>query len=294
MPVWSPDGSTIAFASDRNGNLDVYAMPAEGGRATRLTYHSADETPTSFTPDGKSVLFSASILDAPTNVVFPTGARPELYRVDLEGHMPEQVLTTTALYAVYDRAMKRMIYSDQRGYEMEWRKHDHSSFARDVWIENVPAGKFTRLTAYGYDDRQPVWGPDEQSIFYLSEKSGTFNVWTMKLSDPEHPTQVTSHTHSPVRFLSASRSGDLCYAYDGELWVRPAGANESRRLAVSTTADDVGRVVKPTDVSSQITEFDVSPDGSEIAFVSRGEIFVASSEHGDTRRITDTPSRSVR
>jgi len=291
MPVWSPDGSKIAFASDRNGNLDVYVMPAEGGRATRLTYHSADETPSSFTPDGKSVLFSASILDAPTNAVFPTAARPELYRVDLEGHMPGQVLTSTALYAVYDHAMKRLIYSDQRGYEMEWRKHDHSAFARDVWIEDVPAGKFRRLTAYGYDDRQPVWGPDEQSIFYLSEKSGSFNVWTMKLADAEHPTQVTSHTGSPVRFLSASRAGDLCYAYDGELWVRPAGASESRRLTVSTTADDVGRVVKPTDVSSQITEFDVSPDGSEIAFVSRGEIFVASSEHGDTRRITNTPEQ---
>ena len=291
MPVWSPDGSKIAFASDRNGNLDVYVMPSDGGHATRLTCHSADEIPSSFTPDGKSVLFSASILDAATNADFPTGARPELYKVDLQGHMPEQVLTTTALYAVYDRAMKRMIYSDQRGYEMEWRKHDHSSFARDVWIEDVPARKFTRLTAYGYDDRQPVWGPDEQSIFYLSEKSGSFNVWTMKLSDPENPTQVTTHAGGPVRFLSASRTGDLCYAYDGELWVRPAGAAESKRLAVSTATDDVGREVKPTDVSSQITEFDVSPDGSEIAFVSRGEVFVASTEHGDTRRITNTPEQ---
>jgi len=291
MPVWSPDGSKIAFASDRNGNLDVYVMPAEGGRATRLTYHSADETPCSFTPDGKSVLFSAAILDSPTNAEFPTGARPELYRVDLDGHMPEQVLTTTALYATYDRAMKRLIYSDQRGYEMEWRKHDHSSFARDVWIEDVAARKFTRLTGYGYDDRQPVWGPDEQSIFYLSEKSGSFNVWTMQLSDPEHPTQVTTHAGSPVRFLSASRAGDLCYAYDGELWVRPAGASESRRLAISTSTDDMGRAVRPIDVSSQITEFDVSPDGSEIAFVSRGEVFVASTEHGDTRRITNTPEQ---
>ncbi len=291
MPVWSPDGSRIAFASDRNGNLDVYVMPAEGGRATRLTYHSADETPTSFTPDGKFVLFSASILDTPTNRVFPTAARPELYKVDLEGHMPEQVLTTTALYAVYDHDMKRLIYSDRRGYEMPWRKHDHSSFARDVWIEDVTAGKFTRLTGYGYDDRQPVWGPDERSIFYLSEKSGSFNVWTMNLADPEHPVPVTQHTGGPVRFLSASRDGKLCYAYDGELWVRPAGATESRRLAVSTAADDVGRVVKPVDVSSQITEFDVSPDGSEIAFVARGEIFVTSTEHGDTRRITNTPEQ---
>ncbi|HET7250153.1 MAG TPA: LpqB family beta-propeller domain-containing protein [Gemmatimonadales bacterium] len=291
MPVWSPDGGKIAFASDRNGNLDVYVMPSGGGRATRLTYHSADEIPTSFTPNGKSVLFSASIMHSATSAGFPTAARPELYRVDLDGHMPVQVLTTTALYAVYDHDMKRLLYSDQRGYEMEWRKHDHSSFARDVWIEDVATSKFTRLTGYGYDDRQPVWGADEHSIFYLSEKSGSFNVWTMKLSDPEHPTQLTAHTGGPVRFLSASRAGDLCYAYDGELWVRPAGASDSRRLAVSTEADDAGRAVKPTDVSSQITEFDVSPDGSEVAFIARGEVFVASTEHGDTRRITNTPEQ---
>src|SRR5262249_53746257 len=188
-------------------------------------------------------------------------------------------------------SMKRLIFSDQRGYEMEWRKHDHSAFARDVWVEDVPAGKFRRLTAYGVDDRQPVWGLDEQSIFYLSERSGSFTVWTMKLSDPEHPSQVTSHTGSPVRFLSSSHSGDLCYAYDGELWVRRAGAAESRRLAITTAADDADRAVKPIDVSSNITEFDVSPDGSELAFVSRGEIFVASSEHGNTRRITNTPDQ---
>ena len=67
MPVWSPDGSRIAFASDRNGNLDVYVVAAEGGEATRLTTHSVDEMPTSFTPDGRAVLFTAAVLDAPAN-----------------------------------------------------------------------------------------------------------------------------------------------------------------------------------------------------------------------------------
>ena len=290
-PVWSPDGSRIAFASDRNGNFDVYVMPAEGGEATRLTWHSSDEIPTSFTPDGRSVLFGAAVLDAASNAQFPTPAQPELYRVDLDGHMPEQVLTTPALYAVYDRAGKRLAYSDQRGYEMEWRKHDHSAFARDVWIWDVAANKHTRLTAFGADNREPVWGPDDQSLYYLSEASGSFNVWRLSLADPAHPEPVTTHTGSPVRFLSASRGGDLCYAYDGELWVRPAGAAESRRLAVTVGADDVGRSVKPTDVSSQVTEFDVSPDGSEVAFIARGEVFVASTEHGVTKRITNTPEQ---
>lgn len=126
-PIWSPDGKKIAFASDRYGSFDVFVMPAGGGESTRLTFHSADDTPTSFTPDGTGVLFSSATLDAASNVQFPTGAQPELYRVDLQGSMPVQVLTTPALYAVWDKGGNRLAYSDQKGYEMEWRKHRSST-----------------------------------------------------------------------------------------------------------------------------------------------------------------------
>ena len=291
MPVWSPDGSKIAFASDRNGNFDVYVMPAEGGEATRLTFHSADETPASFTPDGKAVLFNAGILDAPANALFPNAAQPELYQVSLEGGMPRQVLTTPATYATWDRAGKHLAYSDQPGFEMEWRKHDNSSFARQVWVWDAAANKHTRLTMPGADNRQPVWAPGDDALFYLSEKSGTFNIWRMSLADPSHPTQVTTHTVSPVRALSVSRTGDLCYAFDGELYVRTAGANASRKLDVMVAADRRSRTVMPVDVSGQVSEFDMSPDGSEIAFIARGELFVSSTEHGDTKRITSTPEQ---
>ena len=291
MPVWSPDGSHIAFASDRNGNFDVYVMPADGGEATRLTFHSADESPTSFTPDGKAVLFSANILDAAANAQFPTGAQPELYRVDLAGHMPGMVLTTPALYATWDKAGKRLAYSDQRGLEMEWRKHDHSSFARNVWLWDAAANKHTRLTAFGADNRQPVWAPDQQSLFLLSERGGSFNVWKLPLADPARATQVTQHKTHPVRFLSVSNAGDLCYAWDGELWVRPAATGESRKLEVLVATDRRGRTTEPVDVTAQASEFDVSPDGSEVAFIARGEVFVTSTEHGLTRRITNTPEQ---
>ena len=291
MPVWSPDGSRIAFASDRYGNFDVFVMPAEGGEARRLTFHSGDELPTSFTPDGKSVLFSASVLDSAASVGFPTGGQPELYRVGLDGGMPEQVLTTPALHAVYDRAGARIAYTNVKGYEHEWRKHDNSSFTREVWLYDAASGTHTQLTNPGIDNRQPVWAPGDAALYVLSERSGSFNVWRLDLADPQHPVQVTGHKGSPVRFLSASGRGDLCYAFGGEIWVRPAGGSESRRLEVTVAADQRDVDVKPLDVTDQITEFDVSPDGSEIAFVARGEVFVASTEHGTTRRITNTPEQ---
>jgi Tol biopolymer transport system component/C-terminal processing protease CtpA/Prc len=290
-PVWSPDGRQIAFASDRYGNFDVFVMPSTGGEARRLTFHSADDTPTSFTPDGKGVLFSSARLDSATNVQFPTGAQPELYRVDLAGGMPVQVLSTPAPYAVWDKAGERLAYSDQKGYEMEWRKHDNSSFARDLWVWERATNTHRRLTASGVDDRQPVWAPGDRALYYLSEKSGSFNVWRLDLSDPEHPVQVTTHAVHPVRFLSISAAGDLSYTFDGEIWLRPAGVAESRKLEVTAAADRHDLSVAPLDVSTEVNEFELSPSGKEVAFVARGEVFVASVEHGATRRITSTPGQ---
>jgi Tol biopolymer transport system component/C-terminal processing protease CtpA/Prc len=286
--VWSPDGSTIAFASDRYGNYDIYVMPAEGGEATRLTFHSANDLPTSFTPDGEAVVFSSTRLDARTCVQFPTGAQPELYRVGLAGGMPVQIVTTPAEHAAYDSTSRRLVYTDRKGYESSWRKHDNSSFARDVWLYDIESEQHTRLTAFGADDRQPVWGPGETSLFYLSERSGTFNVWKLGLDDPSAPEQITEHQTHPVRFLSASRNGDLCYTWDGEIYVRTAGSPESRKLDVTVATDRRDNEMRWVDVARDITEFELSPNGKEIAFIARGEVFVTSAGHGTTRRITNT------
>ncbi len=238
MPVWSPDGSKIAFASDRYGNYDIFIMPAEGGKATRLTYHSASDYTASFTPDGAAVLFHSGRLDAKDMVGYPRrGAQPELYSVAVTGGMPKQVLTTPAIYAVWDSAGKRLVYSDEKGLETDLRKHDNSSFARDVWIYDAASGQHTKLTDFGADDRQPVWAPGEDQIYYLSERSGDFNVWSLDLAEGAQPEQITTHDTHPVRFLSISDDGDLCYGYDGSIYVRSAGAAQSRKLEITAAAD---------------------------------------------------------
>ena len=290
-PVWSPDGSRIAFASDRNGNYDVFVMPAAGGEATRLTFHSADEFPASFTPDGQRVLFGGTVLDAAPNVQFPAGVLSELYSVDLQGHMPEQVLTTPAHYAVYDRAGRRLAYSDQRGMEMEWRKHDNSSFARDVWLWDV-AATGTRASPPSAPTTASRCGARTRTPSTTSPSAAARSTSGASTSPiPSHPVQVTTHQGAPVRFLSVSRAGDLCYGWDGGIRVRPAGSTASVPVAVTITADRRDREVAPVDVTGEISEFEVSPDGGEIAFVARGEVFVASAEHGTTRRITNTPEQ---
>ena len=291
-PVWSPDGQSIAYASDVHGNFDVFVVAAEGGPSRRLTTHSAPELPLAFTPDSKEVLFTAQRMDARTNVQFPGRAVSELYKVSTEpGRRPVQILTTPAMAAQFNKSGTQLLYEDWKGYENPWRKHHVSPVARDIWLFDAKSGQHRKLTDFGGEDREPVWSPDEQSVYYLSEKSGSFNVWKMPLNQPEAATQVTRFEKNPVRFLSIARTGVLSFGYDGELYTLAPGAGEPSKVAVRIAADVRAAQIENVKLRKGATEIAPSPDGQEIAFVVRGEIFVASTEFGDTRRITDTPTQ---
>src|SRR5450432_3109534 len=183
-PVWSPDGKFIAFASDRYGHYDVFLTSSQGGRARRLTTYSTDAVPTSFTPDGQSVLFSAYRVGSAQSSLFPVKVLPQLYTVSTQGgRAAEMLLTTPALHAQYDRAETRILYEDVKGYEDPWRKHETFSVARDIWMYNARTGEHTKLSSYQGENRNPVWSPDESAIYYLNEQSGSFNVWCLSLTD---------------------------------------------------------------------------------------------------------------
>ncbi|TDM08211.1 MAG: peptidase S41 [Ideonella sp. MAG2] len=282
QPVWSPDGQTLAYASDLHGSFDIMLVSAQGGPSRRLTAHSAAELPTSFTPDGRHVLFSAARADSVRNIQFPSRAVTELYKVSVEGgKRPEQVLTTPALAAQWNAAGTQMLYEDWKGYEDDLRKHHISPVARDVWRYEAATGQHQQLTRFGGEDRNPVWSPDEQSVFYLSEKSGSFNVWKMPLKQPEAAQQLTHFSKNPVRFLSVARNGTLCFGFDGEIYTLSPGASQPSKLVLSVAVDTQARAQEPLTLRQGATEVALSPDGQEMAFVVRGDIFVASTEFGD-------------
>src|SRR5512144_1312571 len=187
-PVWSHDGKSIAFASVRYGNFDVFVMPASGGEAKRLTYHSTREVPSTFTADDKAVLFNAARQDSVSNVQFPTGGMVELYSVPVTGGRVSQVLTSPALDATVSSNGDKIIFHDYKGYESDWRKHHTSAVTRDVWVYDVPSKKYTMLSAFKGENRNPVFDSNDTDFYYLSEQSGSFNVWKSSLSAPSRST----------------------------------------------------------------------------------------------------------
>ncbi|MDE6050267.1 MAG: peptidase S41, partial [Paramuribaculum sp.] len=287
-PVWSPDGNQIAFASDRNGGRDVYVMSSKGGSAKRLTFNSANETPEAFTPDGKSVVFSASIQDPASSAIFPTGRLSELYVVSLDGGRPQQILATPALSVSYLPDGKSFVYQDIKGMEDEWRKHHTSSVTRDIWRYDAASGKHINLTQRGGEDLNPVVATDGKTVYFLSERNGgSMNVYSMSATNGGDLKQLTDFTVNPVRFLSQGSNGLMAFAYDGEIYTLQPGAGVPQKVAIDLTLDDED-LTERIRVSSP-NEAAVSKDGKQVAFTSRGEVFVTSVEYPSTKQITFTP-----
>ena len=288
-PVWSHDGKQIAFASDRHGNMDIFVMPAEGGPATRLTHHSSHDIPTDFSPDNQNVLFASARTESVDSSIFPTSRLAELYEVATAGGTPRMVTTVPSSEARYSSDGKQILYRDEKCYEIDLRKHDVSAFARDIWLFDLESGSHTQLTDFNGGDHNPIWD-GQGGVYYLSEDGkNNFNVWHMG-ADGKNKKQVSQFDTHPVRNLSLSDSGLLAYTQHGSIYTQAEGG-EPKRVEISFNTDTQSNAYVTTHVASNVSEFAVSPNGKEVAFVARGEVFVTSRDFRTTRRITNTPEQ---
>ncbi|MFD0797465.1 S41 family peptidase [Maribacter chungangensis] len=287
--VWNNDGTALAFASNRFGNFDVFTMDAKGGSEKRLTFHSTDEMPYTFSADDTSVLFKAARQDAVTHRQYPISRQAELYSVPVSGGRVDQVLTVPAEEVDINADGTQMVYQDMKGFEDPFRKHHVSAITRDIWKYDMVSGKHTMLTSFKGEDRDPVFAPDQQSIYYLSEASGSFNVHKLRLGNPSETEQLTSFKTHPIRFLSIG--GDtMVFSYDGEIYRFKEGS-QPEKVDILIRTQNAKNMVEYVSVNGGVREMDIAPNGKEIAFISRGEVFVTSVDGTLTKRLTNTPEQ---
>jgi len=290
MPVWSHDGKYIAFASDRYGNFDVFLMPATGGTPVRLTYNSAGDYPYDFSPDDKQVIFGSGRNAPAQSVRFSTALFKNLYKVSVQGGRPVLISAAGIENAHYNSKGTAIIFQDTKGYEDEWRKHHTSAVAKDIWVLDLKTNKYTRVSNFKGEDREPLFSSDDQSVYYLSEKNGTQNLFKESLKEENPEKQLTDFKANPVRHLSRSDNNTLCFTWNGEIYTLKEGS-QPEKVNILIENDGRAGVDKNTPINGNVTEFTLSPNGKEIAFVTRGEVFVTSVEGTQTKRITNTPQQ---
>ena len=282
-PVWSPDSRQIAFASSREGSMDIYVVGRDGGAPRRVTTDSGDEYPMAWRNDS-TIMLKASIMPKATSFMFANFS--QVYEVsDKGGRM--RLFSDIPMEDISVGNDGALLYHDNKGYEDPFRKHHQSPICRDIWL--YKGGNYTKLTNFAGEDRTPVWGGDNNTYYYLSEEDGTFNVYKRRIGETGK-TQLSHYKGNPVRFLTRSTDGTLCYAYDGAIYTLKEGS-QPVRLNLSMVADDGSDKLQRQVLRSGATEFAVSPSGKEIAFVVHGDVYVTSTDYTTTKRITDTPEQ---
>ncbi len=289
MPIWSPDGKTIAFASDRHGNFDIYSTPADGkGEWTRLTFNSASETPEAYTPDGKAVLYSAAIQDPASSIMFPVSRMTELYSTPSVGGAPTQIIGTPVHAVSWAADGKSFLYQDVKGFENTWRKHHTSSVTRNILRYDLVSGKHTSLIDNAGEDLNPI--DAGEYIYFLSERAPqkSLNVYRASAANPTDAKAITNFKKHPVRFLSRANNGTLAFTYDGEIYTLAAENDaKPKKVKININADfpDETRKLSASRGAGNAVP---SPDGKQIAMVYRGDVYVTSVDYSTTKQISNT------
>ncbi len=277
-PVFSPDGKTIAFSAQYDGNVDVFTVPVTGGAPVRLTWHPMGDVVQGFTPDGKSVLFTSQ------RATF-TARYSQLFTVPVQGGIEEPLPIPNAARAAYAPDAQQIAYNPIAGRFQQWKQYRGGTVSQ-LWLYRTKDHAVEKIPQPGSraNDVDPLWIGD--TVFFRSDRQGEFNIFAYDAKSKQ-VRQVTRHADFPV--LSAgSGAGRIVYEQAGALHLLDPQSGVSKKLAIGVASDL--RETRPRFVKGArwIRDASLSPTGARAAFGFRGEIVTVPGEKGDVRNLTNS------
>ena len=278
FPVFSPDGSLIAFSAQYEGNVDVYLVPAEGGIPKRLTWHPGPDYVQCFTPDGKSVLFVSP------RATF-NRSHAQLYTVSLEGGFPEALKIPYAIRAIYSPDGTMIAYNPNSDAFSQW-KHYRGGRVSVIWIYKTSDHSVEKIPQPEgrSNDAGPMWIGDK--IYFRSDRNGEFNLFSYDIKTKDIK-QLTQYKDFPVLNASAG-AGKIIYEQAGYLHIYEPEKAKSTKLTIGVAADLNELRERFVKGFRYIRDASISPSGARAVFEFRGEIVTAPAEKGDPRNLTNT------
>lgn len=263
-PVWSHSGDWIAFASKRHGNSDVFLVKSTGGVPKRLTYHSMYDQPLFWLPQDQGLIFHS-------NRHMDHSNRHLLYRIAPTGGTPQPYIPIHAAGAALSPDGRYLVLV--RGAVQWWRKRWNGPYHRHLWLYDTLTKTYTQLTASGYTADYPSWISANEIVF-RSEQTGTFNVWKMNV-ETKKAIPLTHYRTQGVRHVHGCMEGKRVVF---TRWTGMYGIHLETSLVqeikIQASGDKTYNPEERKVVMGGISEYAVSPNQQEIAFVVRGDIFV--------------------
>src|SRR5580704_2847666 len=288
-PVFSPDGSMIAFTGEYDGNTDVFVVPAIGGVPKRLTYHPAADSAVGWTPDGKSVIFRSNRESSSPRFT-------KLFKVSLNGGLAIALPLPMAFFGKFSADGKYFAYSPVGGASpfnystyVAWRNY-RGGLASSVWIADMATLDIVKVPREKSNDFNPVWV--DKQVYFLSDRNGAVSLFRF---DPatKSVTQAVKNDGADIRSASAGPGG-IVYDRFGELFLYDTASGQTHQINVDVSADlpDVRPRISPAD--RDIQSYGISPTGVRAVFEAHGDILTVPAKESATRDITGTPGAMER
>ncbi|HVL15770.1 MAG TPA: PDZ domain-containing protein [Gemmata sp.] len=283
-PVFSPDGQTIVFSAQYDGNTDVFTIPTAGGMPTRLTSHPSPDVARGFTPDGKSVLFTSN-----RNVY--SNRHAQLFTVTLAGGMPNQLPIPWGFEAAYSPDGDRIAYTPVRDATAQWKHYRGGTHSR-IWVYRTKDHEVVEIPQPKdrCNDLDPNWVGD--TVYFRSDRAGEYNVFSYDTVAKEIK-QVTNFTDFPV--LDINTNGQkLIFEQAGYLHTLTPGESQPQRLRIGVPTDAPEARPRFAKGAKYVRDASVSPSGTRVAVEFRGEILTIPAEKGDARNLTNSAGANNR
>lgn len=271
--IFSPDGATVAFSGEYEGNIDVYTVNVEGGVPKRITYHPTPESPVAFSPDGKRILFRSG---AESYSRFP-----KLFTVPVEGGLPESLPLPAGFMGSYASDGTHLAYMPIAPAFEIWKRY-RGGRTTPIWIASLADSKVQKIPRENSNDVNPLWvGKD---VFFLSDRSGPVTLFSYD------PANGKVRERLPGRGLDikyASAFGNtIAYEQFGAIYIFDTASNKSRKVDIHVSADVLDVRPEFVKVEPRIAQGRISPTGARAVFEARGDIFTVPGQKGDVRTLT--------
>jgi tricorn protease len=286
-PVFSPDGSMIAFTGEYDGNEDAYVMPVAGGIPKRLTTHPGADQVVGWTRDGNRIVFRSS-RDSYSGFT-------QLYTIGLSGGLPELLPLPMAVEGSYSPDSSHLAYVPFTNFREQWNfqrglKHYRGGTASPVWIAKIADSSIEKVPRKDSNDSNPMWMGEK--IYFLSDRDGPVNLYGYDTKSKQVSAAIPSNG---IDIKSASAGPDaIVYEQFGSIHLFDPATGKANPVHITVTGDFPAIRPHYVNVGDRVENAAISPTGARAVFEAHADIFTVPVEHGDIRNLTETPGVAER
>jgi tricorn protease len=282
-PIFSPDGSMIAFTGEYDGNNAIYVVPSGGGNPVRLTWYPGKDTAIGWTPDGKSVLFR-SLRHSPRDLT-------QFYTVPITGGPAAELKLASGHEASYSPDGTHLAYTPFLQWQPAW-KHYRGGQTSRIWLADLADSHIAQVPRDNSNDRDPMWVGDK--VYFLSDRDGPVTLYSYDTGS----NQVTRVLANPGGFdiaAAAAGPGGIVYAPFGGLAIYDFATGRSQPVPVRIAAElpQTRPHLAPVDAKEILTAA-ITPSGKRVLIETHGDILSVPAEKGEARNLTQTPGGADR